>query len=317
MNPRVTLDQWRAFLAVVEQDGFGPAAEALHLSQSTVSYAVSRLQDILGIRLLRVEGRKAVVTAAGEALLPHIRQLLADAVRLEQRAAGLGRGWEAQVRLVTDILAPPELVIDALQRFRNALPPEGQGSQVILREEVLTGSEEAILDGRTTLGLHSQVPPGCRGESLLEVTFHPVSAPTHELQQLERPLEPADLRRVPQVFIRDTGLRADEDDLVSSPQRWTVGSRETAISMVRHGLGFCWAPGPWIRDDLAAGRLRLLPLQVAENRVVPLYLVYPPTMVVEGPAARLLADSLRAAAASFRRQWAAGTSAERPSSADA
>ena len=51
--PRVTLDQWRTLQAVVDHGGFAQAAEALHRSQSSVSYTVARMQDQLGVPLLR------------------------------------------------------------------------------------------------------------------------------------------------------------------------------------------------------------------------------------------------------------------------
>ena len=58
--PRVTLDQWRTLQAVVDHGGFAQAAEALHRSQSSVSYTVARMQDQLGVPLLRIDGRRAV-----------------------------------------------------------------------------------------------------------------------------------------------------------------------------------------------------------------------------------------------------------------
>lgn len=43
--PRVTLDQWRTLQAVVDHGGFAQAAEALHRSQSSISYTVARMQE--------------------------------------------------------------------------------------------------------------------------------------------------------------------------------------------------------------------------------------------------------------------------------
>ena len=60
--PRVTLEQWRVFQAIIDQGGYAQAAEYLHRSQSAISYAMSRLQNQLGIKLLKVEGRKALLT---------------------------------------------------------------------------------------------------------------------------------------------------------------------------------------------------------------------------------------------------------------
>ncbi|MEO7760886.1 MAG: LysR family transcriptional regulator, partial [Casimicrobiaceae bacterium] len=46
---RISLEQWRALVAVVEQGSYARAAEALHKTQSSVTYAVQKLQSSLGV----------------------------------------------------------------------------------------------------------------------------------------------------------------------------------------------------------------------------------------------------------------------------
>lgn len=46
--PKSTLEQWRGFVAVVEAGGYAQAAEQLHKSQSTLTYAVQKLERLLG-----------------------------------------------------------------------------------------------------------------------------------------------------------------------------------------------------------------------------------------------------------------------------
>ena len=41
--PRITLEQWRCLVAVVDEGGYAQAAEALNKSQSSVTYAVQKL----------------------------------------------------------------------------------------------------------------------------------------------------------------------------------------------------------------------------------------------------------------------------------
>jgi len=41
---KVTLEQWRALLAVIDAGGYAKAAELLNKSQSAVSYAISQLE---------------------------------------------------------------------------------------------------------------------------------------------------------------------------------------------------------------------------------------------------------------------------------
>ena len=90
--PKTTPDQWVALASVVDLGGYAAAAEALDRSQSSVSYQVTRLQKALGCRLLEVRGRRAVLTAQGEALLARARGLLAQCRALEEFAKSLERG---------------------------------------------------------------------------------------------------------------------------------------------------------------------------------------------------------------------------------
>ena len=50
---------------VVQLGGFAPAAKRLNRSQSTISYAISRLEEQLGIKLFELKGRKAELTETG------------------------------------------------------------------------------------------------------------------------------------------------------------------------------------------------------------------------------------------------------------
>ena len=65
----VSLEHWRALVAVVDAGGYARAAEALGKSQSTVSHGIQHLEELLGTRVLRIEGRRAVLTEVGEVVL--------------------------------------------------------------------------------------------------------------------------------------------------------------------------------------------------------------------------------------------------------
>ena len=84
--------QLDALAAVVEHGGFGPAAQALSLSLAAVSLRIKSLEEHLGQRLL-VRGKTVRATAAGQALLAHVKQ-----VRLMESdlLAGLQGGTESR-----------------------------------------------------------------------------------------------------------------------------------------------------------------------------------------------------------------------------
>lgn len=84
----------RAFVAVVEQEGFTRAAQVLHLTQSTVSQQVRRLEQDAGHVLLDRSGPHPTTTEAGERLLGYARRLLA--LGTEARAA-MGQAPQQEV----------------------------------------------------------------------------------------------------------------------------------------------------------------------------------------------------------------------------
>jgi DNA-binding transcriptional LysR family regulator len=78
------LRQLEIFTKVAELGSFSRAAEALHLTQPTVSEHIRALEDELGVRLLDRLGRGADVTQAGRLLLSHASRMLALAREARQ-----------------------------------------------------------------------------------------------------------------------------------------------------------------------------------------------------------------------------------------
>jgi len=89
--------QLNALAAVIEHGGFGPAAQALHLTLAAVSLRIRGLEEHLGQRLL-VRGKVVRATAAGQALLAHVKQVRsmeADLLAgLQGQQAGAKRAWQ-------------------------------------------------------------------------------------------------------------------------------------------------------------------------------------------------------------------------------
>ena len=97
-QPRVTLDQWSALVAVVESGGYAQASERLHRSQSTVTYTIKKLEESLGVSVLELRGRKAHLTPTGELLYRRGKSLVEEAARVERAAADLECDHERQQR---------------------------------------------------------------------------------------------------------------------------------------------------------------------------------------------------------------------------
>ena len=77
----------RSFVAIVETGSFTRAAERIHLTQSTLSQQMRRLEQQLGCTLLDRSGRQVVTTAQGETLLGLARRILGLLARAGERVS--------------------------------------------------------------------------------------------------------------------------------------------------------------------------------------------------------------------------------------
>ena len=67
----------RAFTAIVDAGSFTLAAERLHMTQSTISQQLARLEEAVGLTLVDRTARPVELTAAGERLLGYANRILA------------------------------------------------------------------------------------------------------------------------------------------------------------------------------------------------------------------------------------------------
>jgi DNA-binding transcriptional LysR family regulator len=92
---RITLDQLRVLVSVIEAGGFQSASRQVHRTQSAVTQSLKKLEEILGCRLLeRRQGHVLGLTPEGERFLPAAREILArvsDALVAVQRPELKGR----------------------------------------------------------------------------------------------------------------------------------------------------------------------------------------------------------------------------------
>jgi DNA-binding transcriptional LysR family regulator len=287
-TPRISLEQWRSLLAVVDANGYAQAAAALHKSQSAVTYAVQKMEALLGVKIFEVVGRKAHLTPTGEVLYRRAKALLDEAGALEQAAGTLAAGWEPELRLSVEIIFPTWLLLQCFARFADERPQ----TRIELYESVLSGTEEALLQRKVDLAIGSQVPAGFIGDPLMHLRFIAAAHPDHPLHRLGRELTLQDLRKHRHLIIRDTGSQRRSGSWLGAEQSWTVSQKATSIHAAVMGLGFAWFPEETIRGELQRGELKALPLREGGERWGDLYLVFADRDYA-GPGALRLAAIIR------------------------
>jgi DNA-binding transcriptional LysR family regulator len=301
-TPKITLEQWRALQAVVDAGGYAQAAEILHKSQSAVTYAVQKMESLLGVKVFEVVGRKAHLTPTGEVLYRRAKALLDEAGALEGAAGSLAAGWEPELRLAVEIIFPTWLLLQCFARFAEERPQ----TRIELYETVLSGTDEALLQRRVELAITSQIPAGFVGDPLMRLRFIAAAHPEHPLHQLGRELSLQDLRKHRHIIIRDSGSQRRAGSWLGAEQSWMVSSKATSIHAACMGMGFAWYPEETVRGELERGALKPLPLREGAERWAELYLVYADRDYA-GPGTRRLAELIREGVqGECKRQLAAG-----------
>jgi len=119
MTDRVTALE--VFVAIVEQNGFARAARALHMSPAMVSTHMTRLEERLGVLLLKRTTRRVEPTQHGRQFLEEARHILSALAAAE---AGLQSGGRPAG--IVRIDAPASLgitfIVPAIPAFRKAYP---------------------------------------------------------------------------------------------------------------------------------------------------------------------------------------------------
>ena len=287
-NPRVSLEQWLAFKTVVDCGSYAMAAQALNKSQSSISYAIARLNEQLPQPVLILDGRKAVMTDAGQVLYRHAERLLNQASQAEAIASSLALGFESEVAIAVDVLVEVGSLVCAFEEFSQEFPH----TRIRVLETSLSGTTEALLEKTADLVIGTKTPPGFQSRPLLQVKMIAVAAPGHPLVKNREDVSELELRSMRQVVLGDTGTFREQDSgWLQADQRWTVSHFSTSIKLLRSGLVFAFIPQNWIEDELAEGSLQRIPMAPSMDRLLQVHMMLADNQAA-GPATKALYETI-------------------------
>jgi len=243
--------------SIARRGSFAAAAEELHRAPSSVTYAIQKLEDSLGVSLFDRRGHRAHLTSAGEVLLREGRDLLTIADELERNVKRIATGWEAELRIAVGDLIPYAKMLDLCEAFYRIAPD----TRLYLSAEVLGGTWDALVSGRADLviGAPGDGPPGggYALHPLGKVEFVFVVAPHHPLAGETEPLSHDLIRRYRAVAAADSsrGLPPRTVGLLPRQNVFTVPDLEVKRKAQKQGLGVGYLPRHLIAEDVAAGHL--------------------------------------------------------------
>jgi DNA-binding transcriptional LysR family regulator len=161
----------RYFVEVVRLQGFTRAADALHVTQPTISKMIRQLEEEVGAPLLLREGRSQRLTDAGRIVFERGQMLLGDFARLRRELAELADLSRGELALGLPPMVGATFFAPVLREFGLRHP----GIALRLTEDGARGVERAISQGSVELAV-TVLPSSAAGLAGLEFTSEPLHA---------------------------------------------------------------------------------------------------------------------------------------------
>ncbi len=139
-----TLKQLQYLTALHQHGHFGRAAEAVCVTQSTLSAGLRELEGLLGAVLVERTQRVLRFTPLGERIVAKAYIVLREADELTAMASGSGKPLSGEVRLGVIPTIAPFLLPLLLPELRTAFPD----LKLYLREDLTTPACEALMRGQ-------------------------------------------------------------------------------------------------------------------------------------------------------------------------
>ena len=286
------LNAIRAFEAAARHLSFTKAAEELFVTQAAISHQIKALEAALGLQLFRRFNRRLMLTDAGQAYLPPLREALDGIAAATERLRAAEQTGSLKVSVLPSFAA--KWLLPRLSRFRDRHP---EIDVLVSASNALVdfAREEADIAIRYGFGQY----PGHEVEFLMGDRIFPVCSP--KLLETGPPLRgPADLGR--HTMLHDADALADESE------SWRVWLDAAGVSGVDPSRGPGFSDSSMLLQaavdgqGVALGRSALAALDLEAGRLVQpfgpsipsnlSYFIVTPRGAGERPKVRLFHDWL-------------------------
>ena len=274
----MTLTELRYIVAVARERHFGRAAEACFVSQPTLSVAVKKLEEELGVQLFERGPGEMTVTPAGQKIVEQAQRVLEEASRIKDIAAAGRDPLAGPLRLGAIYTIGPYLLPKLIPILRRAAP----AMQLLIQENFTHRLAGMLKSGEVDVIVVALpfAEPGIATRAVYDEQFL-VAVPKGHAWESRKRITAEELTRESLLLLGEGHCFRDHvleichvtKSRERSPIARTVegGSLETIRHMVAGGVGITVLPATSV--DGAAGRselIRILPFAkpVPTRRVV-------------------------------------------------
>ncbi|MFN3884605.1 MAG: LysR substrate-binding domain-containing protein [Rhodocyclaceae bacterium] len=241
----MTLTELRYIVALAREKHFGRAAEKCFVSQPTLSVAVKKLEDELGVILFERGQSEITVTPAGESIIRQAEKVLAEAARIKELADTAGDPLAGPLRIGAIYTIGPYLLPRLVPLLRSRAPQ----MPLMLQENFTTKLIEALKSNELDVAIVA-LPieePGLVAQAVYDEAFR-VLVPAQHPWAKGKAIAPRQLLGEPLLLLgRGNCFRDQVLDLCAragagGPQVLEGSSLETIRYMVASGIGVTVMP---------------------------------------------------------------------------
>jgi len=256
----VTLRQMQIFEAVVRLGGYTRAADALFLTQPTISMQVKKLSETIGFPLLEKVGNRLHTTAVGAEVYSSAQHILGSMQSLGESAAALDGVVKGPLRLAVITTAKyfmPHLLGEFISQHPQVKPILKVTNRSRVLERLKSNQDDLLIMGQVPIGLDVEAHPFVDNELVV------VSSTSHPLTQCSNiSFEQLSKER---FLVREAGSgtrlavdRVFAEQGVEIQPYMDLGSSEAIKQAVMAGLGISVLSRHNLRLELAGKHIAIL-----------------------------------------------------------
>ena len=282
--------QLEAFLEAANRGSFRRAADALYLSQPSVSARVQTLESEVGVALFHRTARGVRLTDMGRTFLPFAQRSMETLRRGREVLESVRQTSAGILNMATARVIGTYVLPETLQKFQQLYPDANLHIKVGGSSDVL----QMVVDEEVQLGLarfmqHPDVDALHLYDEEAVLVVHPghsftktrVAAMSQVAQEPLIVYDPGDPGSSYFQFIN----RVCRDAGVTAKVEMNLDSVEAAKNMVRLGLGVSFLPRSAVRREVEFESLTLIDLAEVPPVLLPTYLLLRRGQEI-GPTAR-------------------------------
>ena len=259
----MTLTELKYVVALAQERHFGRAAQKCFVTQPTLSLALAKLEDELGVRLFERNKNEVLVTPMGAGIVEQARRVLDEAGKIASLAKGAQDQLAGALRLGVIPTIGPYLLPELVPILRRRAP-----HMPLILEENFTGSLVPMLrDGEIDAALIALpfTVTGVKTRTLYEEPFSVVVPEGHAWAKKKR-VRPDELSGESLLVLnaghcfREQVLEACPGQAnTASPEGRSGSSLETIRNMVASGLGVSVLPDTALQPRYANRLVKVIP----------------------------------------------------------